>query len=159
VARAEHTVVVGRPADEVFGFLTDVSNVPSWQSGSIEVHPPDGSLAVGTTYVQVLKFLGRRIETTLEVTEFEPGRRFALKTRSGPVPFEVRHTLEPADGDGATRLHVELEGEPGGFFKLADALVERNAQRQIERDFATLKELVEARGSTPAGDPSETAVP
>jgi uncharacterized membrane protein len=159
VARAQHTVVVGRPTDEVFEFLTDLSNVPSWQSGSIDVQEPEGSLGVGTTYVQVLKFLGRRIETTLEVTEFEPGRRFALKTLSGPVPFEVRHTLEPADGDGATRLRVELEGEPGGFLKLADALVERSAQRQIERDFATLKELVEARGDTRTGDLSETDTP
>jgi uncharacterized membrane protein len=159
VARAEHTVVVGRPADEVFEFLTDLSNVPSWQSGSIDVQEPKGMLGVGTTYVQVLRFLGKRIKARLEVTEFEPGRRFALKTLSGPVPFEVRHTLEPADGQGATRLRVELEGEPGGFFKLADGLVERNAQRQIERDFATLKELVEARGATRAGDPSDTDAP
>lgn len=159
MARAEHTLVIGRPADEVFEFLTDFSNVPSWQSGSIDVQEPEGSLTVGTTYVQVLKFLGKRIKTTLEVTEFEPGRRFALKALSGPVPFEVRHTLEPADGQEGTRLRVELEGEPGGFFKLADALVERNAQRQIERDFATLKELVEARGATRTEDPSETDTP
>lgn len=159
MARAEHTVVVGRPADEVFEFLTDLSNVPSWQSGSIDVQEPAGPLGVGTTYVQVLKFLGKRIETRLEVTEFEPARRFALKTLSGPVPFEVRHTLEPADGQGATRLRVELEGEPGGFFRLADPLVERNAQRQIERDFATLKELVEARGATRTRDLSEPDTP
>jgi uncharacterized membrane protein len=159
VARAEHTVVIGRPADEVFEFLTDFSNVPSWQSGSIDVREPDGPLGVGTTYVQVLRFLGKRIETTLEVTEFEPGRRFALKALSGPVPFEVRHTLEPADGQEATRLRVELEGEPGGFFKLADALVERNAQRQIERDFSTLKGLVEARGATRTGEPAEPDTP
>ena len=156
MARAEHTLVIGRPADEVFEFLTDFSNVPS---GSIEVQRPEGSLGVGTTYVQVLRFLGKRIETTLEVTEFDPGRRFTLKTLSGPVPFEVRHTLDPADGQGATRLRVELEGEPGGFFKLADALVERNAQRQIERDFATLKELVEARGATRTGEASEPDTP
>jgi carbon monoxide dehydrogenase subunit G len=147
MARAEHTVIVERPPDEVFDFLTDFSNVPSWQSGAVDVEKPVGPLAVGVTYVQVLSFLGRRMKTTLEVTEFEQGRRFSLKTVSGPVPFEVRHTLEPENGGGATRLHVRLEGEPRGFFRMAESLVERKAQRQIEHDFATLKELVEARGA------------
>lgn len=155
MAKAEHTVVVERPPDEVFAYLTNLRNVPAWQSGSVEVREPEGSLGVGTTYVQVLKFLGRRIETTLEVVEFEPGQRFSLKTVAGPIPFEVRHTLEPA-GTG-TRLNVTLEGKPGGFFKLAEPLVERNAQRQIEQDFAKLKEMVEAR--TARGDSSEADRP
>jgi uncharacterized membrane protein len=155
VARAEHTVVVGRPPEEVFAYLTDLSNVPSWQSGSVEVREPEGSLGVGTSYVQVLKFLGKRIETTLEVVEFESGRRFVLKSQSGPIPFQVRHMLEPA-GKG-TRLQVTLEGEPGGFFRLAEGLVERNAQRQIEQDLAMLKKLVEARAAP--RDPAETDTP
>jgi carbon monoxide dehydrogenase subunit G len=144
MARTEHTVVVERPPDEVFAFLTDLSNVPEWQSGAIEVREPEGELAVGTTYVEVLKFLGRRIETTIQVTEYEPARRFSIETLSGPIPFQVQHTLEPA-GAGGTKLSVTLEGEPGGFFKLAEPLVMRNAQRQVENDFATLKRMVEAR--------------
>jgi uncharacterized membrane protein len=155
VARAEHTVVVERPPEEVFAYLTDLSSVPSWQSGAVEVREPEGPLGVGTSYVQVLKFLGRRIETTLEVVAFEPGRRFSLKTLSGPIPFEVEHTLEPA-GDG-TRLRVTLEGEPAGFFRLAEPLVERNAQRQLEQDFETLKAKVEARPAR--GGSSETDTP
>jgi uncharacterized membrane protein len=158
MARAEHTVVVERPPHEVFAFLTDLSNVPEWQSGAVEVRSPAQALGPGTTYVEVLKFLGKRMEATIEVTEFEPGRRFSLRTLSGPIPFAVRHTLEPADGGGATRLRVELEGEPGGFFKLAESLVMRNARRQIEGDFAALKEMVEARAAA-RGSSSETDTP
>jgi carbon monoxide dehydrogenase subunit G len=148
MARAEHTVLVRRPPDEVFEFLTDLSSVPDWQSGAVEVREADEALGVGATYVQVLQFLGKRLEATIEVTEFDRGRRFSLRTRSGPIPFEVRHRLEAANGGSATRLHVELVGEPGRFFKLAEPLVIRNAQRQLEGDFATLKEMVEARGAT-----------
>jgi carbon monoxide dehydrogenase subunit G len=144
MARAEHTVVVERPPDEVFAFLTDLSNVPEWQSGAVEVREQPAKLAVGTTYVEVLRFLGRRIEATIQVTEYEPPRRFSIKTLSGPIPFQVQHTLEPS-GAGATKLNVTLEGEPGGFFKLAEPIVIRNAQRQVEKDFATLKRMVEAR--------------
>ena len=148
MARTEHTVVVERPPDEVFAFLTDLSSVPEWQSGAVEVREPEGELGVGTKYVEVLKFLGRQFEATIEVTEYEPGRRFSIRTLSGPIPFQVQHTLEPSNG-GGTELHVTLEGEPGGLFKIAEPLVMRNAQRQVANDFATLKRLVESR--TPAG--------
>jgi uncharacterized protein YndB with AHSA1/START domain len=142
MARAEHTVVIRRPPEEVFAFLTDLSRVPEWQSGAVEVRGPDADLGVGTTYVEVLKFLGKRIEATIQVTEYEPGRRFSIKTLSGPIPFQVQHTLTPSDGGGTT-LSVTLEGEPGRFFRLAEPLVVRNAQRQVEGDFATLKRMVE----------------
>jgi carbon monoxide dehydrogenase subunit G len=150
MARTEHTVVVERPPDEVFAFLTDLASVPEWQSGAVEVRQleRDVAMGVGTTYVEVLKFLGRQFEATIEVTEYEPGRRFSIKTLSGPIPFQVQHTLEPSNG-GGTQLRVTLEGEPGGLFKLAEPLVMRNAQRQVANDFGTLKRLVEAR--TPAG--------
>jgi carbon monoxide dehydrogenase subunit G len=148
MARTEHTVVVERPPDEVFAFLTDVSSLPDWQSGAVDVRQlePEPSVGVGTKYVQVLKFLGRQFEATIEVTEYEPGRRFSIKTLSGPIPFQVQHTLEPSNG-GGTKLRVTLEGEPGGLFKIAEPIVMRNAQRQVANDFATLKRLVEARTS------------
>jgi hypothetical protein len=92
----------------------------------------------------VRKFLGRKFESTLEVTEYEPPRRFAFKVVSGPVPFRVEHTFEPADG--GTKLSVAGEGEPGGFFKLAEPLVIRAVERQTKSDFETLKDLLESRG-------------
>jgi uncharacterized protein YndB with AHSA1/START domain len=148
MARTEHTVVVERPPEEVFAVLTDITHLPEWQAGAGAVRGLEGDLGVGSTYVQESKFLGKRLEATIEVTEFEPGRRFSLRTRTGPIPFRVRHTLEPAGGGGSTRLHVELDGEPGGVFKLAESLVMRKARRQVEADFATLKQLVEARSVT-----------
>jgi hypothetical protein len=36
------------------------------------------------------------------------------------------------------------EGEPGGFFKLAEPIVARVAQRQLKNDFETLKDILES---------------
>ena len=47
VVRAELTIEVGRTPEDVFAYLTDVSNLPTWQSGvhtaQIEdaVHPTE----------------------------------------------------------------------------------------------------------------------
>ena len=46
--------------------------------------------------------------------------------------------------DSGTKVTVITQGEPGGFFKLAEPIVVRMAKRQIETDFANLKDLLEA---------------
>ena len=51
-------------------------------------------------------------------------------------------TFEPvADG---TRVSESVEGEPGGFFKLAEPLVVKMSQRQFQSDFDNLRDLMEA---------------
>lgn len=90
---------------------------------------------------EVRTFLGKRIESELEVTAYEPDRRFDLRSVSGPLRFSVSHALE-ADGEG-TRLHVAAEADPGRLFRFAGALVTRQAERQLREDFARLKRLLE----------------
>ena len=142
MARMEHTVTVKRPADEVFAYLADVRHLPQWQDGVVEVRTDDDKPRVGSRFVEVRSFLGKRIESTIEIVAYEPSRLFTIKVIEGPIPFEVRHTIEP-EGD-ATRVDVVGEGEPGGFFKLAEGLVTRQVQKAAEKDFAKLKQVLEA---------------
>lgn len=141
--RFEHWITVDRPVEEVFAYTTDPEKIPEWQSGALEASA-QGPLAVGQAITETRKFLGRRIESKLEVEQYEPPRKFAARVTSGPVPFRFEQTTEP-EGSG-TRVSVVVEGEPGGFFKLAEPLVERALRREIEGDSATLKDILEARG-------------
>jgi uncharacterized membrane protein len=144
VVRVEHSIVIERPPAEVFAYTTDPGKLPEWQSTALEARS-EGPIQQGAHLTEVRKFLGRRMESEVEVTAYEPDRRFGLKVLSGPVPFTFEQTLEPADG--STRVKVVLEGEPGGFFKLAEPLVERAVRRQVEADFEQLKDILEARPS------------
>jgi uncharacterized protein YndB with AHSA1/START domain len=142
MVRLEFTITINRPPSEVFAYLTDPQHLPEWQSSALEAKA-DRPMGVGTRIMDVRKFLGRRVESTVEVTEYEPDSKFSLKALSGPIPFQAHHTLR-AD-DGGTRLTFVGEGEPGGFFKLAGPLVARQAERQFKGDFETLKDLLETR--------------
>ncbi|MBA3432433.1 MAG: SRPBCC family protein [Actinobacteria bacterium] len=142
--RFELTEVVDRPAQEVFDYVTNPEKLPEWQSMVSESRQDSqGPMGVGTRVTNVRNFLGRRIESQAEVTAYESPRRFDVRTVSGPVPFQISHTLEPKEA--STVIKVETQGEPGGFFKLAEPLVGRQAERQFKNDFATLKDLLEAR--------------
>jgi carbon monoxide dehydrogenase subunit G len=133
VVRAELKIEIARTPDEVFSYLTDVSNVPTWQAGVKSATLRDGRIEESRT------LFGREIHTTLEILEQEEPRLFTLRAVGGPVPFTVRHELEPADG--GTRLTVTAEGDVPGF---AAGLLAKGAERQFRKDFERLKQILES---------------
>jgi uncharacterized protein YndB with AHSA1/START domain len=139
----EFTLEIARPPAEVFAYITDTETLPDWQSSAIEAEWV-GEKAAGAHVKEVRKFLGRRIESEMEVTAYEPGRHFALRAISGPIRVSADHRLEPTDG--GTRLTFVGEGDPGGFFKLATPIVARTAERQFRSDFETMKDILESGG-------------
>ena len=132
--RAELTIEIERPPDEVFAFMTDVSHLPEWQAGVKSAERRDGRIE------EARSIFGRELHTTLEIVEEEPPRVFTLRALDSPVPFTVRHELEPADG-GGTRLTVTADSDVPGF---AAGLLARRAERQFRKDFERLKQILES---------------
>jgi len=133
--RAEVVVDIARTPEEVFAFLTDVSNLPKWQSG---VH---SARREGTQIHESRHMLGRELQTTLEIEEEQPPTVFALRAVASPVPFTVRHELEPSGG--GTRLTVTGEGDAGMLPGFAAGIMARRAEKQFRKDFERLKRLLE----------------
>jgi uncharacterized membrane protein len=140
--KIESTTVINRPIEDVFAVLSNLENNPKWSTAFLEVKKTSqGPISVGTTWRAVQKAFGRQLESEVEVTEYEPNRMWTQKGKS-PFPVQVQATFESVDG--GTRVNLRLEGEPGGFFKLAEPLVATMAKRNIEGDLASLKDLMEA---------------
>ncbi len=55
-------------------------------------------------------------------------------------------TLFEQASSGATRINHSAELESGGFFRLADPLLERALKRQFRNDLQTLEDVLEAQG-------------
>jgi len=145
MARAEASIVINRPVKEVGDYLDNTANSMEWESGVLESErTSEGPTQVGSTYRGVTTFLGRRLEWTSEVIEFERYRRIKSKAMVASIPLEETQILEPVEG--GTKFTFIREGEPRGFFRLADALVVRLMQRDMEGDVARLKDILEAEG-------------
>jgi carbon monoxide dehydrogenase subunit G len=134
--RAELTVEIARTPEEVFDYLTDVSNLPTWQSGVHSAHRE------GTTIHESRHLLGRELSTRLAIEEEARPRVFVLRAVDSPVPFSVRHELEP-NGDGGTRMRVVGEGEAGLLPGFAAGIMARRAEKQFRKDFERLKRVLE----------------
>ena len=140
---AEASVVISRPVEEVFEFVNNPENDPLWQSSMMEsAQTSEGSMGVGTTLRGVAQLVGQRMEWTAEVTEWEPNRKVTYEVSGGPLSAEQSLTFEAVEA--GTKFTLVLEGETGGFFKLAEPIVTRMLQRDTETDLANLKDILEA---------------
>ena len=131
--RAELTIEIARTPQDVFAYLTDVSNLPLWQAGVKSATLRNGLVEESRS------LLGRQLRTSLEIVEQDEPRVFTLRALDSPVPFTVRHELEPANG--GTRLTVTAEGNVPGF---AAGLLARRAEKQFRTDFERLKQILES---------------
>jgi len=143
MATFDVSTTIKRPVEDVFAVLSNVENNPKWSSVALEAEQTSpGPIGVGTTARFVGKFLGRRIESESEVTEFEPNRKYSWKSKSGPFPIKASTTFEQIEG--GTRVNTTAEAEPGGFFKLAEPLMMSMGKRQFQNDLDNLRDLMEA---------------
>ncbi|MCH7585466.1 MAG: SRPBCC family protein [Acidobacteria bacterium] len=142
--RLEHSVVIDRPVEEVFAFITNPENDLRWERRVVEsTHTSEGPMGVGTTGRKVRRFLSLRLANNYELTAFEPNRKLAAKTTYGPIPFEWTATLEAVEG--GTRVTFVAEGKPSGIFKLAGPILARVGQGGLEHDSASLKKVLETQ--------------
>ena len=139
----EKSIQINKPVSEVFAFVTNGDNTTKWQIGVEAVQQAeDPANTVGARYSEVRKFIGQEMKTTLEITAFEPDTKWSAKVVKGPVPYELTTTFEPADG--GTRMTTRIEGEPSGFFKVAQGMVSGQLEKNLEESGQKLKELLES---------------
>jgi uncharacterized protein YndB with AHSA1/START domain len=141
----EASVVIQAPIEAVFGYVIEPSTIHEWQGSALYARlEADRPVRVGSRTVETRKFLGQRLESTMEVTELEPPRRFAIQVLDGPVPFSATADLSVEPG-GGTRVDWTMEGESRGFFRVAEPIVERVCGRELRHSIETMRDLLEAR--------------
>lgn len=144
MAKAEVSMVINRSASDIFAFLTDIEKGTEWQVELVEASQTStGPMAVGTTIREVRRFLGRKLESVFQVTEFEPSQKVAFQSTVAPFPMRAQYALEPEADDEGTKVTFVIEADLSGAFKLAETIVVHTAKRQIDADLTKLKALLE----------------
>jgi carbon monoxide dehydrogenase subunit G len=145
----EESILIDRPAEDVFAFVTTPENDRLWSSTAVErEREGDEPIRVGSKIRAVDKFLGRKLESTFHVTEYEPSRRSSVRI-DGPVKAEGSYFLEPADGGTRFRWRMDAERGLGGVYlgRVTDPLVTMIFRRRLRGDLRRLKQVLEQHGS------------
>ena len=83
--RLQRTVVVDKPLDKVFAYLSDFTTTTEWDPGTVTTVLDRGDGGIGTTYLNTSAFLGRRTQLTYVVRELVPGERIRLQGENQTV--------------------------------------------------------------------------
>jgi uncharacterized membrane protein len=138
---ADADLFIGRPIEEVFAFLTDVTNHPRWDTSSIEMVPlQPGPWRKGLEFHEVRRIGPRITEVRSRIAGFEPDRSMDLESLTGPS-FRGHWRLSAADG--GTRLRWTGELQPTGVMRFIAPLIERQFRRATATNFERLQQLLE----------------
>ena len=135
-------IQINRRAADVFAYISNFANNPKWQKGMVEAYyttePP---IRVGSEYTQVARFLGRNIESTFKVIEYNPGRLIKATTLKSTFPITFARFVEP--NDNGCLLTTIVEGDASGVYKLTEPLLRNKVRSSIQQDYERLKKLLE----------------
>jgi len=141
----ETRIRINRAIEDVFDYVSDPSNFPSWNSAaqSVSLISKGGAGGVGATYSMVRELPTGRAENVLEVVAHERPHRFEIRASSGPTPFVYEFRFA-GDGSG-TVVDVELRVELGGIASRLGPIARVALQRGVDDNLAVLKRLLNPR--------------
>jgi carbon monoxide dehydrogenase subunit G len=94
----QQTLVVDKPLDAVFGYLSDFTTTTEWDPGTVTTVKQNGDGRVGTTYLNTSAFLGRTTQLTYVMQEFVPGERIRLRGENKSVISIDTMSFHKVDG-------------------------------------------------------------
>ncbi len=138
--------LINCPREQVWSVISDPLRALDWVSTAVERQfAAEEVVQKGTVTRHIDKFLGRSIQSTWEIVEFDPPSHIIGRTISAPMAMKYEYHL--AETDDGTQIELQVEADPGlgGLFgRLADPLVAQMAKRALQADLSNLKDLCEA---------------
>lgn len=140
------SIEIDRPQAVVFAYLDELDKHSEWQGDLVSSRlETEGPVRVGTRASDTRKVPGGPREFTYEITEHDPPRRSSWRVLEGPIRAVGSVTVEPVGDGGRSRVTVDFDLEGHGIGLLFTPLARMQARRQVPRDQATLKEILERR--------------
>jgi carbon monoxide dehydrogenase subunit G len=124
VPLVEESVVVARPPEVVFDFLSKFENLAVYDpfvlaSGQVG----DGPVGLGTRGRGTSSYMGQRSDWTVEYTEFDPPWRMVSRSIEGRRDVTVTFRFQQVDGGTRVTEQIDVRSGLGFLDKLPDRLV------------------------------------
>jgi hypothetical protein len=142
LARVNGEIVIDRPLDSVFDFVSDECNEPRYnpQMLSVEKLSP-GPVGSGTQYRAQMKSGNRTLPLLLEFTTFERPSRLGPHSSYSGVTVDGELTFEPV-GD-STLMRWKWDITPTGALRLLAPVIVWVGRRRETRIWSALKRCLE----------------
>ena len=143
MATIEETIIINKPVDPVFDYVTNFDNLTKWYTNILEsVKTSEKSKGIGTTYKGVIKAMGMKMDWTSRVTDFEENTRVDKTITSGKITIYEKLLFDETDG-GNTEFNLIQEYRCGGFYRLISPILVLSMHSTMKKNLAKLKSILE----------------
>lgn len=139
------SIIIERPIEDVFAFLTDARNNALWQANAglkATRQEPEEPVGVGTRITETWQFLGRKTEATREVTEYELNYKCTQRHLWGASPIKEGMLLFEPVTEGTRCTYTALV-QARGVFALAEPFLASTLKKAMQTSLAEAKHVLE----------------
>jgi Polyketide cyclase / dehydrase and lipid transport len=135
------SILVSRPADDLFAFLSQVANETQWrQSITASGYRTAGPVNVGSAGFTEVSMGGRKVTMEWTVTDFDPGQRVAWVLTGGPWQGGGSYTVRPEGSN--TLITASLEVRLAGAARALEPILGLQLGKGLRADLARLEQVV-----------------
>ena len=139
------SITILRPRDEVFAFVSDISNMPRWVTGVVSAQLDTATMGAGSTFTCEYRPTRRADPVVLKVVDFDPPVSFSTRSSKAPFQFEGRVSLDEVEGGTVVTNTIEA-GPDSLSTKLATLLLGplllRSMRKRLLRELNALEEAI-----------------
>jgi hypothetical protein len=141
MARIETSVVIDKPQQDVFEYLTDLRNAKEWSTEVVDVSY-DGELSEGSTGSDTRRMGRKEIVMPWRITSFDPPSHVVIEYER-PFPITARFSF--ASSESGTVVTCATDLRPRGLWRLLTPVIAREAGKADEVQFQKVKSILESR--------------
>lgn len=143
-----NTVRIGRPAADIYAYLSNLENIPEWNWAISETtKTTSGPITVGTQYRQI-RTVPQPATESLEITALDPNRHIEIQGTLAALPARLSYDL--IEDQGRTMVANTVNLEPHGPLRLAGAVLGPRIKKAVASNLTDLKTLLENRSPGPS---------
>jgi len=136
-------VLINAALPETFAYVASTETWPVWQPALERVTVnPQSRLAQGSEITDVRHHMGLRIESTFNVTAFEPDAQIRLESPGGRMTVDI--AFSPLDT--GTDVRVTIDIDPSALPGFGGTELTRVLDRELGILLASLKDTLESHG-------------
>ncbi len=139
----EVSTEVAVPLEQAFAWVTDLENIPKWQSGvfrsEILTPPP---VRIGTRFRETFRVMGLRLTAECQVTTLTRPNAYGFVAEGPQMSYRSALLFEAIPG--GTKITGRSTTAMRGLWRVLEPIVKAEGRREIKSEFARLKSAIEA---------------
>ena len=152
------SVIIRRPADEVFAYLRTYDNEAAWEDFVLEARSdPPGPAQVGTRVHKVRRTPVGQERFTIEIVELDEAARRWVDVAIDGYLKDTRITWQVTPVEEGARVDVTVELHAQGLLKRLVPVMRRTARHQLRTELESLRRVLEAGAVAEAPPPATAA--